>query len=361
MTWKIKTLCHGLLGSMLYGVSAGVLALVPVSEVGEALQRPALMSAQADKAVLLGASQTGSGRIVAVGERGLIILSDDGGASWRQVVAPVSVALVAVRFAGQQGVVVGHAGVVLTSADGGETWALRLDGRRAAELVLADAQASGDPQLLESARLLAEEGADKPFLDVSLHADGQMVVVGAYGLVFSSTDFGQSWSSWMSRLDNPEGLHLYAVRQHDQALLMVGERGLLLRSDDGGQNFTRLHAPYEGSLFTAELLSTDDLVIAGLRGSLLRSRDGGQTWSRAAVAEGASFTASSVGRDGVLYLVSQSGQVLRWGQGAPVPMKLPAQPALNGVLSIGGEQLVLLSNLGVSTLRLAARMEGNLQ
>ena len=68
------------------------------------------------------------GRIVAVGERGLVILSDDRGASWRQVPSPVSVTLTMVRFADEQhGVAVGHGGTVLTTDDAGTTWRLPSD------------------------------------------------------------------------------------------------------------------------------------------------------------------------------------------------------------------------------------------
>lgn len=362
MTWKLKTLRHCVLGSVLCGMAGGVSAQVPAGEVGEALQRPALMAAQAEKAVLLGAARTGSGRLVAVGERGLIILSDDGGISWRQAAAPVSVTLTAVRFAGgQQGIAVGHGGVVLATADGGQSWSLRLDGRRAIQLALEDAKASGDAALLESVELMMAEGPDKPFLDVAMNEQGELRVVGAYGLAFISTDFGQSWSSLMSRLDNPEGLHLYAVRQSGRTIVMAGERGLLLRSEDGGAHFARLHTPYEGSLFTAELPAADDIVVAGLKGSLLRSRDGGQSWQMVDTGVPASFTASTLGADGTLYLVNQAGQILAWGRDALERVKSEAQPALNGILQINNQHVVLLSDRGVSTLRLAGQAEGSHQ
>lgn len=363
MSWKLKTLRTCVLGSVLCGVSAGALALVPGSEVGDALNRPALLASQAEQAVLLGAALTGSGRIVAVGERGLVILSDDGGVHWRQAATPVSVTLTAVRFAGgQHGVAVGHGGVILTSSDGGETWAKRLDGQRAALLALEDAKASGNAQLLESVELMVAEGPDKPFLDVALNDSGAMLVVGAYGLAFASTDAGQTWTPWLSRLDNPEGLHLYAVRQRGQTILMAGERGLVLRSDDGGQHFTRLETPFDGSFFTAELPSAQEIVVAGLQGSLLRSRDGGLHWQVIDAGEPASFTASTVGANGTLYLVNQAGQILAWARRDSLKqVNSQAKPALNGILHINNQHVVLLSDRGVSTLQLAGQAEGSQQ
>lgn len=350
MNGKLKALCVTSLA--LVALLTGAVAEAAAS--GEPQGRAALAVAHPAGAVLMAAAAAEGGRLVAVGERGLVILSEDGGRHWRQAQVPVSVTLTSVRFVGGRGVAVGHGGVVLVSGDGGEHWSLALDGKRAAQLALADAQTVDDPALLQNARLMVEEQPNKPLLDVSLGADGQILVVGAYGLALYSADFGKTWSSWMSRLDNPDSLHLYAVRQRGPVLLLAGERGLVLRSADGGAHFQRLQLPYAGSLFTAELTSADDMLVAGLRGSLLRSRDGGRSWQRAENTGNASFTASSPGADGTLYLANQAGQVLRWRDGALAPLNQQALPSINGVLA-GPESIVVLGNLGVSTLQLAGQ------
>lgn len=358
MSRKSCKVRNRVLGAMLCGVCACAGASLPTSEVGEPTQRQALRSTQPDKAVFLGATSTASGRLVAVGERGLVLLSDNGGAHWRQASVPVSVTLTAVRFAGEQGVAVGHAGVVLTSSDGGEHWQQRLDGRKAAELALAAAQAEGSESRIDNARLMVEEGPDKPFLDAAIDAQGHLLVVGAYGMIFASADQGSTWHAWMDRLDNPDGLHLYSVRQRGDDLLVAGERGLVLHSADGGTRFQRLEAPYKGSLFTAELPADGSLMVAGLKGSLLRSTDGGSHWQRLEATDGASFTASSLGTDGTLLLVTQAGHVLTLDAGKLVALSGQDMPALNGIVPVNSEHVVLLSNLGLTTLRLDRRPEG---
>src|SRR5438034_11738498 len=72
-------------------------ALAQAQEGVPALQRPAPMVPQSMHGAMLAVALAGP-RIVAVGERGVVLLSDDRGATWRQVAIPVSVTLTAVRF-----------------------------------------------------------------------------------------------------------------------------------------------------------------------------------------------------------------------------------------------------------------------
>jgi photosystem II stability/assembly factor-like uncharacterized protein len=358
MSGKSNKVRSGVLGAMLCGVSICTVASVPASEVGEPTHRTALISNQANQAVLLGAAVASNNRLVAVGERGLILLSDDSGAHWRQGIVPVSVTLTAVRFAGLNGVAVGHGGVVLTSSDGGEHWELRLEGRQAAQLALQAAKAENNPVLIDNAQRLIDEGPDKPFLDATIDKEGRLLVVGAYGMIFASNNLGQNWNSWIGRLDNPDGLHLYAIRQRGNDLLVAGERGLVLRSVDDGATFERLETPYKGSLFTAELTGERDIVVAGLKGSLLRSLDSGATWQRLTATDASSFTGSNLGADGALYLVTQAGGVFGLQQGRLVQLSHQAMPSLNAIVPINAENVVVLSNRGLTTLRLDGRAEG---
>lgn len=357
MSRKSNKVRSSVLGAMLSAISICANASVVVSEVGEPAQRNALISNQASQAVLLGTAVTDSNRLIVVGERGMVLLSDDGGAHWRQGVVPVSVTLTAVRFAGEQGVAVGHGGVVLTSNDGGEHWLLRLEGRRAAQLAVQAAKVGDNPALVDSAQQLVDEGPDKPFLDVAIDKAGRLLVVGAYGMIFASPDLGQTWSSWMGRMDNPDGLHLYAIRQRGNDLLIAGERGLVLRSVDNGRTFQRLETPYKGSLFTAELPGDQDIVVAGLKGSLLRSHDGGATWQRLTAADNSSFTGSALGADGAFYLVTQAGHVLGLQRDQLVQLSQQALPSLNGIVPASSGRLALLSSRGVTMLRLDGRVE----
>lgn len=305
----------------------------PAAVVVDAWKRPALIARHPERAVTLSAARAGE-RLVAVGERGLVLLSDDAGKRWRQVPSPVSVTLTTVRFAdARHGVAVGHAGVVMSTADGGDSWTLRLDGRRAAQQARQDAQRSGEAAALKAAEHLVTDGPDKPFLDVLVWGATRWLAVGAYGLAFHTADGGQTWHSWMARLPNPRGLHVYSARRHGSTLLLAGEQGLVLRSDDNGDSFLPLATPYKGSWFTAELPSAGEIVLAGLRGNVWRSNDGGVQWTQISMPMAAAVTASTLAADG-LYVTNQAGFVLRL-QGDALSL-VNAQPLtpLTGVVTL---------------------------
>lgn len=312
--------------------------------VADALQRPALAVRDPARAVLLAAAAAG-GRLVAVGERGLIALSDDQGASWRQAPCPVSVTLTAVQFAdARHGVAVGHGGVVLATEDGGTTWSLRLDGRRVAELAAA---AADSPALQREAERLKADGPDKPFLDVLLWDARRWLVAGAYGLAFETRDAGRSWQPWMSRLPNPRALHWYVLRRQGDTLLMAGEQGLLVRSTDDGARFEALASPYKGSWFGGAMLADGQWLLAGLRGNVWRTADAGTSWSPLPSPQAASVTAVTTlpaAAGGRVLLATQAGLVLTLSEGAlkplnpgaPVPMPAALLPLRDGrVLSLG--------------------------
>jgi photosystem II stability/assembly factor-like uncharacterized protein len=324
------------------------------SPVGEALARPALAARDPAQAVLLGAALAGA-RVVAVGERGIVVGSDDAGRHWQQAVVPVSVTLTAVRFVdAQHGLAVGHGGVVLGSDDGGRLWTRRLDGQALAQLALTAAQASGDAARIRDARRLVADGADKPLLDLALIDARHALVVGAYGLAFATDDGGQTWVPWMDRLDNPKGLHLYAVRQRGDTVLLAGEQGLVLMSQDGGMHFRRLALPYKGSFFTAELPGPGQLVLAGLRGHVWRSADAGVSWAPLSTPLPVSITGSALRQDGTLLLANQAGQVLALRDGVLVPMRSAPLPPLNGLLPLRGGELLALSMQGALPVSMAA-------
>ncbi|SEB15962.1 YCF48-related protein [Variovorax sp. YR216] len=327
-------------------LACGLVGAAHAAPVADALDRPALMVRAPARAVLLAATECGS-RLVAVGERGIVVTSDDGGVQWRQSRVPVSVTLTAVQCPEPMVVyATGHGGVVLASSDGGATWSRRLEGRRAAQLALHDAQASGNAKAVQEAQRLVDDGADKPFLDLHFFDARHGLVVGAYGLAFSTEDGGQTWQPWMKRLPNPNGAHLYALRVRGSTLLVAGEQGLVLQSTDGGREFHRLEVPYQGSFFTAELPADQEIVLAGLRGNVWRSTDEGRSWTQLRTPAPVSVTTSAMSPKGRLLLGNQAGALLRVSGADVVPLEAPALPPLNALQPLRSGALLALTDQG---------------
>lgn len=323
---------------------AASLAARAQAPVADALQRPALEIKTPHRAVLLSAALAGS-RIVAVGERGIVTLSDDRGASWRQAPSPVSVTFTMVRFTDEKhGVAVGHGGTVMTTDDAGTTWRLRLDGRRLATLAQA---AATTPEAQQDAERLLADGPDKPFLDVLQWDAKRLLAVGAYGLAFYSADGGESWVPWMDRLPNPKALHWYVARRDGNTLLLAGEQGLLARSVDNGLTFQPLESPYKGSWFAGEMRADGQTVLAGLRGNVWRLAEGGTQWTQLTSPVPASITSMAVTGDDGLLLASQAGAVLRLQGDALKPLKAPPVPMPSALLPLRDGPLLTLGVSGV--------------
>lgn len=295
------------------------LSLAHGAVVTDALNTPAMRAPQAQHAVLLDLARAGT-RLVAVGERGIVLLSDDNGKSWRQAEVPVSVSLTAVQFTdANTGWAVGHAGVVLVSHDGGEHWRVQLDGNRAAQLELQAARqqlsTASDPEAaaarVQTAERFVSEGPDKPFLALKFVDELNGLIVGAYGLALRTDDGGRTWQSLMGHIDNPMGAHLYAIARQGEHWFVAGEQGFLARSDDAGQSFMALQSPYAGSFFALQIRDDGTLLAAGLKGNAFVSNDLGESFQPASVALPISFSDAIRTDDGQLLLVNQSGALFR--------------------------------------------------
>jgi photosystem II stability/assembly factor-like uncharacterized protein len=335
------------------------LAVAPLAAAAgfvDVLNEPAALSALASKSLLQAITRAGD-RLIAVGQRGHIVVSVDGGANWKQAVVPVSSDLTAVYFAdAQHGWAVGHDGVVLHSETRGDTWELQLDGRKANKLLVAamERAAAADPasgkvkKLLAEARRYREQGPDKPFLDLWFEDAHRGYVVGAYNLIFRTTDGGRNWEPWFDRTENPRLFNLYAIRPAGAALYIAGEGGLVMKLDPAAQRFKALTVPYQGSLFGVTAMQSSVLVF-GLRGNVFRSDDAGDTWTKVDAGLPASVVAAATtARNGEL-LADAGGRIVASLDGGRTfqPVALKPSLRLTGLVDAGGGRLALVGPRGI--------------
>ena len=338
-----------------------------VERVRDPLDRPSMMSEKAATSLLTAVTRA-EARLVAVGDRGIVLTSDDNGTTWTQRPTPVSVLLTNVHFAdGARGWAVGHGGVILATGDGGLHWTRVLDGVQLAALMLKDAQIRADAipvgegeaaaraaKDVDAARLLVDDGPDKPFLDLYVDETVGLLVVGAYGLVMHSSDGGATWESWQDRVPNPTGSHIYSVVRSGGALYLVGEQGSVFRSDDLGESFVALQPPYEGSFFGAVAVGERDLIVFGLRGNAFVYRDEAQEWQSVKLPTSATVNGGLRLKDGSIGLVTQAGEVLRSTDGARAfaQLKVPTPVPFVGIGQAADDTVVLAGMRGITLVSL---------
>ena len=280
-------------------------------------------------------------RIVAVGERGHILYSDNECKGWIQAEVPVSVTLTAVFFPTyDQGWAVGYDGVVLHTEDGGKTWKKQLDGAQINKLVfnqvkqmvnakndlLADPKAGFTEEerenmeietedlgyLLKDVESALKEGPCQPLMDLWFKNDKEGIIVGVYGIILSTKDGGNTWQPILDRIDNALGSHYYSITRSGDDLFIAGETGILYRSEDFGQSWHRLGSPYEGSYFGIVGDPSGGFVTAfGLRGHIYYSLDRGETWTPSSTNREVSLSGGDLLSDGSVCVMGIDGFILR--------------------------------------------------
>jgi photosystem II stability/assembly factor-like uncharacterized protein len=300
----------------------------------------------AKESLLLDLARAGT-RLVAVGERGHVLLSDDDGATWRQAkTVPTRDMLTAVFFAdAEYGWAVGHDETILNTVDGGETWT----------------------------RSHFAPETQQPLLDLWFANRVSGIAVGAYGAYLTTNDGGRSWASTKFEPpprapheggdaayadEPPPDYHLNRIVGIGNRLYLAAEAGQLYRSDDRGASWRALPSPYEGSFFGLMPIRGDGLLAFGLRGHLYKSADGGETWSQlethttAMLTDGITINDLRVvigGLAGVLLVSGDAGETFRLIQQDDrkgLSALLPGPPGMIVVAGEGGVRTLPMDSGG---------------
>lgn len=255
-------------------------------------------------------------RVVAVGERGNILLSDDQGGSWQPATVKPQrdltlTALVALPD--KSLLAVGHDGWIVRSEDEGANWSeVRFDGEIA-----------------------------EPLLGIWSAGGNRVLAFGSFGKFYQSGDDGRTWQAQPLEVDSA---HLNGMDGGtDGRRMVVGEQGLVLRSDDGGHSWHKLEPFYNGSLFGVVRLSPDRWVTYGMRGHVFVSQDFGQTWEPVKVDNQLPLYGHVLlPNDGGLLIVGAGSSVVRLdGKGELVSAtRLPGLGTLTSAVMVGSRLLV---------------------
>jgi photosystem II stability/assembly factor-like uncharacterized protein len=237
-----------------------------------------------ERAPVLAAARAGR-RIVALGDYGVTILSDDGKTFRQAREMPTRAVLTSLFFLDdKRGWAAGHDGTVVATADGGETW-----------------------------RVLREErGKERALLSVWFENENHGIAVGQFGLMLETDDAGKTWRERKIVEGGEAGdRHLYAIFSGGEGLVFVAaESGAIFRSADLGRNWKLVQTTNKGSFWTGARLKDGSLLVAGMRGHIFRSEDKGLKWSEIPSGTLQSLTGIVQHFDGSVSLIGMSGVML---------------------------------------------------
>ena len=257
-------------------------------------------------------------RIIAAGERGDIIFSDDDGATWQQAeVVPTRSTLTSLFALGGRLWAAGHDSVILTSGDGGNNWTLQ----------------NFDPE------------RQQPIMDLYFRDSKNGLAIGAYGLMLVTSNGGQTWEDWA--VNDEDDAHLNALLAlPDGTWLIAGEAGFSYRSTDQGETWESLDLPYTGSMFGAVLDGHSCVVFFGLRGHVMQSCDEGDSWTELDSKTQATLLGAAMDEGRVL-LVGNSGAVLELGDDGQFTYHVhPSGVDFSAAIGLGGGRFLLVGEDG---------------
>jgi photosystem II stability/assembly factor-like uncharacterized protein len=253
-----------------------LVVILALSFIQSAFSQENVQSYQAPlvaKSLLLDIIHTDT-KLIAVGERGHILLSTDG-KQWLQADVPNLSTLTALDFVGNNGWAVGHDATILKSNNGGENWEVQY---------------------------FAPEN-ERPFLDVLFFNENQGIAVGAYGIFYRTVNAGKTWVQEMHPefLNPDDQAYLNEIKKEDEAFYLeemasilphlnrlsqkgertyiAGEAGLLAFSDNYGVTWERMDVNYYGSFFDIVHTESDRIFAVGLRGSLFEYDSQEKRWN----------------------------------------------------------------------------------
>ena len=351
-------------------VAAAALAL-PALSVVPPKPGESLISKLATEALLLGVVRAGD-RLVAVGEYGNVILSDDEGKTWRQAKSvPTTVTLTAVHFADEKtGWAVGHDTLILKTADAGKTWVKQFGGGE----------------------------SDNALLSVYFADANHGWAVGAFNYTVETKDGGATWverKTLMPPAPKLEGTapaveenldptapkktvqgagaaDPYAAAEGDEnhlnamfagpdasTLFVAAEAGAVYRSLDGGVTWEKILTGYVGSFWGGLTAKDGSVYVMGMRGNIWRSTDKGKTWAKLDTAGADQSIASGIQlEDGSFVFVGLGGQVLYSSDGAKFTLTYrPDRKGLNAVILDGADSLLVFGEAGIGQQSLTPKQE----
>lgn len=247
----MKLIHRGQAAFAVAGLAAVLSAPAISAEVTDAttVPLPATMAPKASSALALDITEAGSA-IVAVGDRGHVLISNDNGDNWEQQAVPVRTPLIAVDFADENnGWAVGHDTVIIRTADGGKSWEIQ----------------NFEP--------IVDGNAGQPFYGVLALDANNAFAVGSFGKMRQTTDGGSTWNVVDTTVTETEAHINDMIKLPSGTLVAVGESGFISTSTDNGATWSLTKPAYAGSYFGVVPLGNNGVRVFGLQGNAFETND----------------------------------------------------------------------------------------
>lgn len=273
--------------SISFALALGVFTLAAFSVAAQNAPEPfeySAPSAKAQNGLLLDVAQVGK-RLVAVGQHGHIIYSDDAGDSWTQAEnVPTRSTLTDITFIDNKtGFAVGHDSVILRTRDSGASWTLQYSERR----------------------------GEDPLFGVYFTSQRHGLAVGAFSRMLETQDGGNTWTKRTLIEGAFDDFHLNGIfADRGGNIYVPAEFGTVYKSTDKGKTFKTIETPYEGSFWGGMALDNNKLLIWGMRGNAYMSSNEGKLWNKVTTNTDRSITGGTQLRNGDVILTGLSGLVL---------------------------------------------------
>jgi len=272
---------------------------------------------RAEHGPLLSVARAGE-RLVAVGDRGIVLLSDDGGKHWREVPSGTDELLTGLIFTTPKaGWAVGQDATILHSKDAGATWQLQH----------------------------TQPGGDTALFSIAAMSPQHLTATGAYALAFETQD-GVHWAH-VSLPSMDEDYHLNCVAARGDDVIITGEAGHAFLRHAGA--WAAIPVGYDGSQFGCLAEPDGRIYSFGLRGSLfLLTPDTGK-WQRIDTGVAQSFFGGTNLANGHVALVGGNGLVALLDPASGVLTRLhpPTSATLSGVAEAPDHRLIVFGDDGI--------------
>ena len=197
----------------------------------------------------------------AIGNRGLILKTEDGAQTWSRQEKITDAALYDITFKKERGWIVGESGIVLHTRNGGELWQVQRE------------RIEGEASLMKA----------------SFYDDRHGLAIGEGGMVVYTEDGGQSWENRSPDIMSilPDSLlergitavNFYALyTMNTSQVWIVGDSGIVMYSESAGKEWDVLRIGALPTLFSVLFVDEAEGFAAGQRGVLLHTEDGGRSW-----------------------------------------------------------------------------------